>query len=392
MEKSLENITERGIAEIIPNKTELYKVLKSGKKIKIYFGIDPSTDLLHLGHGVILNKLKTFQELGHKVIILIGDFTATIGDPSGKLSARPKLSKEQVWRNARNYKNQLSRILKFEGENPAEIKFNSQWLGHLKPDEIIEILSNFTVQQLIERDMFQTRLKNGKPIFLHEFLYPVLQGYDSVALDIDAEIGGTDQTFNMLVGRQMMKHFKNKEKFVISVELLLGTDGEKMSKTANNYIALDSKPYDMFGKIMSINDALIRHYFTLATSIDINTISFSKPMEAKKRLAFEIVTQYYGKDQAEKALKEFENVIQKKQLPEDITEVLIPKSTTIDKILVNTGIAKSLSEAKRLIDQNAISIIREDKKAIKVNNAKLIPDFNFILKKGTREYRKIKIK
>ena len=365
--KKIEEVLTRGVEKIFPSKEALKKVLLSGKKLKIYTGIDPSSPNIHLGNALPLRKMRQFQDLGHKVILLIGDFTGRIGDPSDKSAMRPKLSHQQVLKNAKTYKKQAAKILDFKSKtNPCQIKFNSQWLDKLTNKEVIELAGCFTVQRLIERDLFQKRLKEKKPIGLHEFLYPLYQGYDSVAMDVDLEIGGTDQTFNMLVGRDLMKTYKNKEKFVLTTPLLEGTDGRKMSKSWGNVINITDSADDMFGKIMSLSDDLIIKYFTLCTNVSLKEINKIEenlkskkinPKEAKAKLAKEIVSIYYGKDEAKKAAEEFERIFKEKKLPTKIPEVKIKeKALNILDLLVKTKLAPSKSEAKRLVFQRGVKI------------------------------------
>ena len=329
----------------------------AGRKITLYLGIDPSNPQIHLGNAVALRKLRQFQDLGHKVILLIGDFTGMIGDPTNKSATRPKLTHKQVLANAKTYKKQASKILRFNGQNAAQIKFNSQWLSKLSPRDWIELASLVTVQQLEERDMFIARKKQGRAIYLHEFLYPLMQGYDSVALDVNLEVGGTDQLFNMLVGRQLMKALKNKEKYILTVPLLMGTDGQKMGKTTGNFIAITASPTEMFGKIMSIRDDLIDQYFELTTNTEPGSIDLSKPMEAKKRLAYEIVKIYHGQESAQKASEEFENVFQKGEGSKSIPTIEVKEpNIVLADFLTENNLAASKSEAKRLISQGAIEI------------------------------------
>lgn len=353
---NIDQVLTRAVAEILPDRQSLTRLMQQ-RRIKIYLGIDPSNPQIHLGNAVALRKLRQFQDLGHKVTLLIGDFTGMIGDPADKSATRKKLTREEVLKNARTYKDQASKIINFDGPNKAEIKFNSQWLSKLSSYDWIELISSFTSAQLEERDMFVTRKKEGKPVFMHEMIYPILQGYDSVAMDVDLEIGGTDQTFNMLTGRHLMKVLKNKEKFILTVPLLIGTDGQKMGKTTGNFIAITASPDEMFGKVMSIKDDLIKHYFELTTDLDLETIDLSKPMDAKKRLAFEIVKIYHGQKEAERARSEFEKVFQKGQKPEGAQEVKVGRlKWKVSDFLVKNKLANSRSTAKRLLDQGAIEI------------------------------------
>jgi tyrosyl-tRNA synthetase len=365
--KEIEQVLARGVVAIYPGRKSLEKALKAGKRLRIYNGIDPSTPNIHLGNAISLWKMRRFQDLGHKTVLLIGDFTGRIGDPSGKRAMRIQLSHQQVLQNAKTYKKQAAKILDFEsGTNPCEIKLNSEWLGKLSNKEIVELSSHFTVQRLMERDLFQKRLKEKKPIGLHEFLYPLYQGYDSVAMDVDMEIGGEDQTFNMLAGRDLVKIYRNKEKFVLTVPLLEGTDGRKMSKSWANVINITDNAGDMFGKLMSLSDDLIIKYFTLCTNVSLREIdklekdlrsSKINPKEAKTKLAEEIVSTYYGRKVARVVGKEFERVFKAKKLPRVIAEVKIKeKKLNILDLLAKTRLASSRSEAKRLVLQKGVKI------------------------------------
>src|SRR3989344_3069537 len=285
----IDELLTRGVEKIYPDKSTLEKVLMSGKKLRLYQGFDPTGDKLHLGHMVGLRKLAEWQSLGHNVIFLIGDYTAMIGDPSGKFSSRKVLSHEETIANAENYKEQASKILKFEGDNPAEVLFNGDWLGKLSAVEFLRIAGNLTYSQVIERDMFQERLKQGQDINTTEFLYPVMQAYDSVVMDVDLEVGGKDQMFNMMMGRKLMRNMMKKEKFVMTTKLLEDSHGVKIGKTEGNAIALDDKPEDLFGKIMAFPDEVIVPCFEALTTIPMQEIPNKDPLKDKKRLAFEIL-------------------------------------------------------------------------------------------------------
>lgn len=353
MENSDDLITkvlERGVAEILPDKKSLEALLKK-KKITLYQGFDPSSKNLHIGNLVGIRKLAQFQKLGHKVIFLIGDFTGMIGDPTDKTSTRVRLTKKQVEENAENYKEQIKNILDFDGDNPAEIKYNSEWLSKLNFEELIDISSNFTVQQLIERDMFKKRLENNKPIYLHEFLYPIMQGYDSVVMGVDLEVGGNDQLFNMLAGRSLVKTIKDKDKHVLTVKLLEGVDGAKMGKSEGNAINLTDKPEDVFGKIMSLPDSFIQPSIELLTDLPVNVSQKHTPMDAKKMVAFDVVKQLHGDSEAKKAKDYFENTFQ------DGSPTYIPienKGTVLNTAVFASG--ASISQVKRLFEEGAIDL------------------------------------
>ncbi len=360
--KAINQVLSRGIVEILPSPRLFLKALKT-KKLKIYFGIDPTSPNIHLGHAVILRKLREFQKLGHEIIILFGTFTAMIGDPSGRERARLPLRPQEIKTNMATYKKQIAKILDIQ---KTRFVYNHLWLAKLTFPELIKIAANFTVSQLLERHMFQERLKKGREIWLPEFLYPVMQGYDSVALDVDAEIGGQDQTFNMLVGRKLQKIYRDKEKFVITCPLLLGLDGRKMSKSFNNTISLSDPPNEMYGKIMSLRDELILSYFELCTDKSQKEIKTLKtnlekasinPMQAKKELAFEIVKIYHGLDFAKKASQEFEKVFVQKSAPSKIPKIeLKAKRMPLVDLLVKSGLVSSKSEAKRVTKQGGVKI------------------------------------
>ena len=347
---NIEEILTRGVAEVLPTKEGL-KSLLSEKKIKLYQGFDPSMPSLHLGNMVGLMKLRQFQKLGHKVIFLIGDFTGMIGDPTDKSASRKRMTREEVLKNAQGYKEQISKVLEFEGPNAAEIKYNSEWLSKLSFEEICELASNFTAQQILERDFFQDRLKKKKPIYLHEFLYPLMQGYDCVAMDVNLEVGGSDQLFNMMAGRTLMKTLKGKEKYVLTMKLLEDTTGKKMGKSEGNTINLTDAPEEMFAKIMALPDTLIRPGIELLTDLSLDEIAAEKPMVAKKKLAFEVVSQVFGTSSARSAQNSFEKTFQEK-MP-DYSQTVNFKNDLVSTI---TQVVKSKSEAKRLIIQGAVDV------------------------------------
>jgi len=400
MQEKLEKIEEvltRGVEKIYPSKKAFKKFLQSCQKIKLYQGFDPSMPNLHLGHLVGILKLKQFQELGHQVIFLIGDFTGMIGDPTDKLSSRKKLTREQVLENSKAWKEQAGRFLSFSGKNPAKIMFNSTWNDKVDFKELIEICSNFTVQRMLERDFFQERIKEKKPIFLHEFLYPVAQAIDCVKMDVDLEIGGNDQTFNMLAGRHLMKALKEKEKFVLTTKLLVDKEGSKVGKTTGNALFLNADPAEMFGGIMTFPDEVIILGFELLTTIPQKEIgifsnAFEKrkvnPVNLKKKLAFEIVKLNYGEMIAKKAEIEFERVFRDRQFPSKIPEIKIKDgSLPILDLLVKTGLVNSKSEAKRLILQKGVKLdgkLQTDwKKRIQVKSKQ-------VLQIGKRKFVRIK--
>ncbi len=353
----IDEVLTRGVENIYPSKEALEKVLRSNKKLRIYNGIDP-TGRLHLGHMVVLKKLRQFQDLNQEIIVLIGDFTAQIGDPSDKLAARRKLTRKEIEKNSANYKKLIGKILDLKKTN-VRFLHNEEWTNKLKPVDMLQIASHFTVSQLLERDMFQKRIKKGKEVYVHEFLYPIFQAYDSVTMDVDMEIGGNDQTFNMLAGRTLMKKMVNKEKFVLTTQLLAEPGKAKMGKTEGNLIALDEKPNEMFGKIMSWPDEMIQPGFMLLTDIPIEKMKAKqlKLMEKKKWLAQEIVSSLHSAKDAKMAEKEFEKVFQQKKIPSKIKNIECEdKEYKLVDILAKNGLVSSNAEAKRMIKQGGIDL------------------------------------
>lgn len=394
-EQKINEILTRGVEDIIVRE-DLKKKLLAGQKIRLYFGVDPTGADLHLGHAVVLWKLKQFQEMGHEVILLIGDFTARIGDPTGKDAARKPLTEREVKENFKNYKKQASKILDF---SKVKIKYNSQWLSKLKFEDILKLSSNFTVQQMIQREMFQRRLNSDLPISLQEFMYPLMQGYDSVAMDVDLEVGGNDQMFNMLAGRTLQKIYNNKDKNVLTTKLLLGTDGRKMSKTYNNFIAIMDGPNEMFGKLMSMKDELMDDYFDIVTRLSIDEInkiknSSQNPRDIKAKLAKEIVKIYHGEKLAEQAEEEFNNVFRNKELPSEMPSFETDKNNyNIVDLLCDTKLASSKNEAKRLLDGNAVETINgETKTKITDWSTQVKIENGTIVKVGSRKFVKIILK
>lgn len=365
MDKNILDVIKKGTDEIIGEEL-LIKKLNSSKPLVVKAGFDPTAPDLHLGHTILLNKLRQFQDLGHKVIFLIGDFTATIGDPTGKTELRPTLSMDEVIANAETYKKQVFKIL---DEKKTIIKFNSEWLSKLSASDLIQIIGSYSVARMLEREDFKKRFKSNKNISLKEFIYPILQGYDSVALKADVELGGTDQKFNLLMGRyfQGLNNNNNEEakQVVITLPLLEGLDGvKKMSKTLNNYIAIDDIPSEIFGKIMSISDDLMWRYYELLSDIDHKQLNKLKnaannnemnPRDIKIDLGIEIVTKFYNKDIAIKAKEDFLNIFQQNKTPENI-EMINISQMPLPNLLKQIGFVPSTSEARRLIDQKALKI------------------------------------
>lgn len=391
--KKIEELLTRGIEEII-EKESLVKKLKSGKQLRIKFGVDPTATKLHLGNAVVLWKLKEFQELGHIIIFIVGDFTAQIGDPSDKETMRQPLTKKEIEENMKTYKEQICRILELK---KTEFIHNSDWLSKINFQEIILKLANqFTVAQILERENFSKRYQAQKPIGLHEFLYPLMQGYDSMKIKSDLEIGGTDQKFNMLAGRNIQRAYNQKPQDIITMALLPGTDGRKMSKSYGNTIAITDAPNDMYGKIMSIPDELIINYFELCSRLPLKKTEKIKqnlknkkinPRDAKAELAKEIVSLYHGKFTSQKAEKEFNRIFKKKELPSKIPTISIAeKNIGILDLLVKTKLAVSKSDAQRLIKQKGVKI--GDK--IQENWRENIPIKNgVIIQVGKRKFIKI---
>ncbi|MDA9181431.1 tyrosine--tRNA ligase, partial [Gammaproteobacteria bacterium] len=375
----------------------LIKKLNSSKPLVIKAGFDPTAPDLHLGHTVLLNKLRQFQDLGHSIIFLIGDFTATIGDPTGKTELRPVLSNAEVKKNAETYRKQVFKIL---DENKTIIKFNSEWLGKLSAEELIQIIGSYSVARMLERDDFKKRFKSNKNISIKEFIYPILQGYDSVALKADVELGGTDQKFNLLMGRylQSVNSPNNEEvkQVVITLPLLEGLDGvKKMSKSLNNYIAIDDSPKEMFGKIMSISDDLMWRYFEILSSIGAKDLAKLKkdteankinPRDVKFDLGIEIVTRFHNRDEAEKSKNDFLNIFQKNKNPEDL-DLIEVNPMPLPNLLKHIGFVSSTSEARRLITQKALKI--NDNVVSSIDDQ--LVDGTYLLKLGKKKFIKVKI-
>lgn len=391
----IEELLTRGVESIYPSVDFLRSRLMSGQRLTIYLGADPTGPTLHVGHTIPLRKLREFQALGHRVIFLIGDYTATIGDPD-KMSVRAPLTHEQVLENARLYKQQASTFLDFEGENPAELKYNSEWLSKLSFAETLTLASHITHGQLVKRDMFKRRIEEGKDLYLHEFLYPLMQGYDSVAMNVDGEVGGNDQTFNMLMGRDLMKKISGKEKFVITGKLLEDADGTKMGKTTGNMLALTDQPEEMFGKVMSWTDGMIIPGFELCTDVSMEEIEEIarelaegvNPIEKKIQLAEKIVEVYYGTEGARGARERFQSVVQNKEVPTDIPEVEVVGGTLLVDVLVAEGLVKSKSDFRRLVEEGAVRDLETDET---IENLHEVVEASITLKIGKRRFLKIRL-
>lgn len=360
----VEHLLTRSVSAVYPKEDFLRAKLMSGERLRLYVGFDPTAPFLHIGHAMQLRKLREFQDLGHEVIMLIGSFTAMIGDPTDKMATRKQLTAKEVMANAATYKKQASKIVDFTGKNPVKIMFNHKWLRSMNFGEVMDLASHFTVQQMSERDMFAKRLADGKPVYLHEFMYPLMQAYDSVAMDVDGELGGSDQTFNMLAGRTLMKEINGKEKFVLTLKLLTNDEGKKMSKSEGGFIALTDAPEEMFGKVMAMDDSMILPYFELVTDVSLADVAGMKialeqginPRDLKVRLATTVVTMFHSAKAAEAAAKGFDAQFRDHQVPTDIPKLSVGKETGIIDVLVESGLAASRGEARRQIEQGGVKI------------------------------------
>lgn len=392
---TIPEILTRGVEQILPSADGLAQLMAE-QKIKLYLGIDPTGNDLTLGHSVVLRKLQQFADQGHSVILLIGNGTVRIGDPTGRDSTRPELTDEVIVQNFQTWKNQASKILNFD---QIEIKYNGDWLDKLTYQDIVKLLAKTTVQQLLERDMFQKRIEKGQPIFGHEVIYPMLQGYDSVHLDVDLEIGGTDQLFNMMMGRQLQKSINNRDKWVLTTPIINGTDGRKMSKSYGNYIALTEEASHMYGKLMSLDDDQILPYFTLLTDVPLNEIEEmsqamergDNPLQFKKYLAKTITSMYHDHAQAERAEQEFEKTVQNQQLPDNIPLVKLSVShLQVGQLLQACLPTESNSQLRRLVEQGAVTLLPDDNKLtdfftqIEVHSGQVV-------KIGKRRYFKVAV-
>ncbi len=391
-EPKIQTLLNRGVENIYPSKAFLESQLKSGKQLRIYFGIDPTGPNIHLGHAIPLRKMRQFQDLGHKIVLLIGSFTAMIGDPD-KASVRNQLTKEEVVANMQNYLAQASKIIDTKDLNVFEIRYNDEWLVKMNFEDVLNLASKMTVQQMVERDLFHKRISEGKPVYLHEFMYPLMQGYDSVALDVDGEVGGNDQTFNMLTGRTLMKELKGKEKFVLTTKLLVDPTGKKMGKSEGNMLTLSDTPEDMFGKIMSWNDGMIVSGFELCTNMiqpDIDAIAQKlndpsyNPKEAKQLLAHTVVSEYFDKATADRALESFNATFQKGEIPEQVPEITGPISLL--EALKQSQLVDSNSEARRLVDSGAVTNMTTDQKVADINT---LVDTTTVFRIGKHRFVKI---
>ncbi|HDR1061881.1 tyrosine--tRNA ligase [Pasteurella multocida] len=384
---------KRGVDEIL-SEADLIEKLKENRPLRVKLGADPTAPDIHLGHTVVLNKLRQFQQFGHEVIFLIGDFTGMVGDPSGKNTTRPPLSRDDVLRNAETYKQQIYKIL---DPQKTRIVFNSSWLGELGTEGMIRLTSNYTVARMLERDDFKKRFSNNQPIAIHEFIYPLLQGYDSVALDADIELGGTDQKFNLLVGRELQKSAGQKPQVAITLPLLVGLDGEKkMSKSLGNYIGVAESPTEMFGKVMSISDELMWDWYDLLSFRPLTEITQLKqevengrnPRDIKVLLAKEIIARFHSEADAEAAEQEFINRFQKGAMPEEMPELTFEGEMGLANLLKEAGLVASTSEANRMVQQGGVKIDGE-----KVEDTKLvIKASTAVYQVGKRKFARVTIK
>ena len=398
------NILRRGVVEIVPEtdlKRRIERSLKENRPLKVKLGLDPSAPDIHIGHTVVLHKLRQFQELGHVVQLLIGDFTGRIGDPTGKSETRKQLTEAEIQENAKTYKEQLFKIL-----DPArtEVYFNSKWLAPLTFADVLELAAKTTVARMLERDDFEKRYRANQAISVHEFFYPLMQGYDSVALECDVELGGTDQKFNLLMGRQLQREYGQEQQIAMMLPLIEGLDGEqKMSKSLGNYIGIDDEPADMYGKAMSVPDDLMLKYFELATDISLEELALLReqlavgsrhPRDAKMRLAKTFVRMYHGENAAEEAERHFKTVFQQHALPDDVPEVTIHTEELEDgkmwvvKLLTRLELVPSNGEARRMIKQGAVKI---DEQKVEAANVDVEVADGMVVQVGKRKFSRVKV-
>ena len=385
---TVEIFTEAELAE------KLSEANKTGRQLRIKLGLDPTSPDIHLGHTVVLRKMRQFQDLGHRAVLIIGDYTARIGDPSGQDTTRPMLSSDEIKKNAKTYFEQAGKILD-TSEEKLEVRYNSEWLAGLNLADVIKLTSNMTVARMLERDTFELRHKKGEPIGIHEFLYPLMQGYDSVMIKSDVELGGSDQTFNNLVGRDLQRINGQSPQVVITMPILVGLDGqEKMSKSKGNYVGVTDEPNDMFGKVMSISDDMMENYFTLLTNtaaVDVTKLvnaDVTHPKDAKIMLGKAIVTQFYDEVIAEQAAAEFDKVFAQGQLPDDMPEIKISTEPIMaSKLLMHCKLVASGGEAKRMINQAGVSI---DGKKVTDPNMEITPTDGMVVQVGKRKFARLK--
>jgi tyrosyl-tRNA synthetase len=394
--QKIEWFLQHAVENVYPTREWMREKLLSGQRLRVYLGVDPTGPSIHIGHAIAMQKLAELQALGHEVILLIGDFTAMIGDPTDKGATRKQLTREEVLENCRSYKQQASKILKFEGENPVQLRFNSEWLAKMSFADVLELAAHFTVQQMSERDMFAKRIEEEKPVYLHEFLYPLMQGYDSVAMEVDLEIGGNDQTFNMLAGRTLLKELKKKEKAVLTCKLLADPTGKKMGKSEGNMIALTDDPIDAYGKVMSWTDAMVMPGFEMLTTLSEEERNVRKqameagenPMNYKRELAERTIAWCFGEEAAKQAAEHFSRVHQQHERPAEIPTYHAGKRTAaIADLLVETGLVDSKSEARRQIEQGGVSVNEQTIADVKAITE--IPVEGLVLQKGKRAFIRV---
>ncbi|MFC1764408.1 tyrosine--tRNA ligase [Planctomycetota bacterium] len=389
---------KRGTVEVYTEKelgARLEKAAAAGQVLRVKLGLDPTSPDIHLGHTVVLRKMRQFQDLGHKAVLIIGDYTARIGDPTGQNTTRPLLSGEQIDANAQTYFKQAGKILD-TSEDKLEVRYNSEWLAQLGLADLIKLTSAMTVAQMLERDTFEIRYKKGEPIGIHEFLYPLMQGYDSVMIKSDVELGGTDQTFNNLVGRDLQKQDGQLPQIVVTMPILVGLDGvEKMSKSKGNYIGVTDEPNDMFGKVMSISDEMMENYYTLLTDLSMDEIkvlvdgSQTHPKEAKVRLGKTIVAQFYDENAAEVAAAHFDKVFKQKEIPDDMPVVTVSAEPMMAaKLLVTCQLVASGGEGKRMVKQGGVSVNGEK---ITDPNQMIAPAEGMVVQVGKRRFAKLTV-
>ncbi|MEK7219233.1 MAG: tyrosine--tRNA ligase [Patescibacteria group bacterium] len=389
-EKKIDEVLSRGVEDIFV-KEHFYDALRSGKQLRIKLGIDPTSPFIHLGRAITLRKLKAFQDLGHHIVLIIGDFTAKIGDPSDKLEKRPMLTNEEIKNNLKDYLKQISLVLDMKN---VEVRYNSEWLSKMSIPEVGKLLECFTVQQMTKRRNFKKRLDAGEDVFMVEFMYPALQGYDSVIVKSDVEIGGFDQLFNLKAGRTVQKRYVQKEQDIMVLSMLEGTDGRKMSSSWGNVISIIDTPDEMFGKIMSLKDELITKYFLLTTDLsmeEVNKIENSlkggeNPMKYKKILAKEIISLYHSKEKAEEAQENWENTFSKGGVPDDVLEVKIEEGTKLMNVLLDAKIVDSKTEFRRLVSEGAVTNMDKNEKVTDAD----IKASNVVYKIGKHRFVRIK--
>ncbi len=389
----------RGTVEIYTQQElgqRLSEAAQSGRQMRIKLGLDPTSPDIHLGHTVVLRKMRQFQDLGHKAVLIIGDYTARIGDPTGQNTTRPMLSPEQIERNAKTYFEQAGKILDTSPDK-LEVRHNSEWLADLRLADIIRLAGNMTVARMLERDTFELRYKKGDPIGVHEFLYPLMQGYDSVMVRSDVELGGTDQTFNNLVGRDLQRVNGQPPQIVITSPILVGLDGrEKMSKSKGNYVGVTDEPSNMFGKIMSVSDAMMENYYTLLTNLPTDRIAEltdparTHPKQAKVLLGKTIVAQFHGRAAGDAAAAEFDKVFAQGQLPDDMPEVALPaEAISVKNLLTTCQLVATGAEAKRMVQQGGVGI---DGQKASDANAEITPRDGMVVQVGKRRFAKLRVK